>query len=217
MSPTADRAEVNPYWFIVFCDPMQNVTGPGLAYRRNRFLKSLLVRCLRPGFRHCFAVRPAHHFDGWIIMNPHSACMDVLELSWEAGLNFLTEQIRKGDARIVCVRTRRPRAWVPRWVMTCVTSVAHLIGTPSKPWMTPYDLYCQLQQEDSDMGGIFSAPKPDTSAADAQAAEAKKEADDMKKKNQARINAMRGGSMGRSLLTYDKTGEQGVKTTLGAG
>jgi len=67
------------------------------------------------------------------------------------------------------------------------------------------------------MGGMFSAPKADTSAADAAAAEAKQEADDLKKKNDARLNAMRAGSGGRSLLAYSRTGEMGVKTKLGAG
>jgi len=67
------------------------------------------------------------------------------------------------------------------------------------------------------MGGIFSSPKSDTSEMDAQVAEAKKEAEETKKKNEASLNAMRAGRTGRSLLAYEKTGETGVKTTLGAG
>jgi len=209
-----DLAEINPYWFVVFTDP-EGVGGN--ARWRDRALHWALCTFLRPGYRHCFAMRPMHSSDSWLVVNVHSACTDVLELSWEQGLNFLVEDVRTGATRVLCVRTKRPMSWVPRFVMSCATSVAHLIGVSSTPWMTPYKLYCQLKEEDLGMGGIFSSPKSDTSEMDAQVAEAKKEAEETKKKNEASLNAMRAGRTGRSLLAYEKTGEAGVKTTLGAG
>lgn len=67
------------------------------------------------------------------------------------------------------------------------------------------------------MGGVFSTPKADTSAAEAAAAKAQAEADALKAKNEARLRVLRAGGGGRSLLTFSGTGETGVKTTLGAG
>jgi len=93
-------------------------------------------------------MRPMHMAEGWVVMNPHSACSDIIELPWVSGLRQLETNARNGVCRVVCVRTRRPLRWVPRVVMTCVTSVAHVIGVPSKPWTTPYDLYRYLKQEE---------------------------------------------------------------------
>jgi hypothetical protein len=73
------------------------------------------------------------------------------------------------------------------------------------------------------MAAMFSSPKmpspPDTSAADAEAARARKEADDQKKKIQeelgAKRRAIRGGQQGRFSL-LGPNGETGVTdATLG--
>ncbi len=199
-------------WLVAFCDsePLAADARP-----RDRLLHWGL-RALRPGFRHCYALRPARG-GGWLLFNPHSARTDILELPDGAYAAQVLAEAAAGRGAAVAVVARQPRSWSPRWAFSCVASVAHVIGVPTRPWTTPYSLYRHLKREELAMGGMFSAPKADTSAAEASAAKAQAEADELKAKNDARLRALRAGSNGRSLLTFAGTGEQGVKTTLGAG
>jgi len=211
--PTAP-AQTAPEWIVAFCDPPP--LPPGSPWR-NRLLYRLLTGLLKPGFRHCYALRPLHLADGWLLFNPHSACTDVLELRGQGFAAELAAAAAAGRCCLVRVAARRPGVWVPRFSATCVSAVAHLIGVPSRPWTTPFALYRRLQQEEIAMGSIFSTPSVDTSAADRQAAEARAEAAEAKAKTEAKMRALRAGQSGRSLLSYSGTGEQGVKSTLGAG
>jgi hypothetical protein len=211
--PAAERATINPQWFAVFCDPEPTPIGAPL---RNRLLSRGLRALLKPGFRHCYAMRRMHTARGWLVFNPHSACADILELPGEDFAAHVAAEARAGRCAVVAVETRRPKAWVPRVAATCAVAVAHLLGAPSRPWTTPYALYRHLKQEEP-MGSVFSPPKADTAAADAAAKQAKADADALAAKNDARLRALRAGNQGRSLLAYSGTGEAGVKTTLGAG
>jgi hypothetical protein len=211
--PATEAAAINPLWFAVFCDPEPT---PPAAPLRNRILSAALRALLKPGFRHCYAMRRMHAAPGWLVFNPHSACTDVLELLGESFAEHVAAEAGAGRCAVVAVATRRPQAWAPRLGATCAIAVAHLLGVPSRPWSTPFALYRQLKQEEP-MGSVFSPPKADTTAADAAAKEAKAEADALAAKNDARLRALKAGSQGRSLLAYSGTGEAGVKTTLGAG
>ena len=211
--PATEAASVNPLWFAVFCDPEPT---PPAAPWRNRALSAALRALLKPGFRHCYAMRRMHAAEGWVVFNPHSACTDVLELPGEAFAERVAAEAEAGRCAVVAVATRRPQAWVPRFSATCAVAVAHLLGVPSRPWTTPYALYRHLKQEEP-MGSVFSPPKADTAAADAAAKQAKADADALAAKNDARLRMLKAGSQGRSLLAYSGTGEAGVKTTLGAG
>ncbi|SBV97646.1 hypothetical protein KL86APRO_10911 [uncultured Alphaproteobacteria bacterium] len=212
--PAAPPAAINPLWYAVFCDPEPL---PANAPLRNRALSRVLRALLRPGFRHVYAMRRLHCGAGWLLFNPHSACIDVLEFAGDAFARQVFAEAGAGRCRVVAVATRRPAAWVPRLSATCVSAVAHLLGVPSRPWTTPRALYRQLQQQEVSMGSVFSPPKPDTKAADAAARQAKEEAAALEARNQARLRTLKAGQSGRSLLAYDGTGEAGVKTTLGAG
>ncbi|MGE4528115.1 MAG: hypothetical protein AB7D00_07085 [Rhodospirillaceae bacterium] len=212
--PRTASAQTAPEWTVAFCDPPP--LPPGSPWR-NRLLYRLLTTLLKPGFRHCYALRPLHLAEGWLLFNPHSACTDILELRGQGHAADLAAAAVAGRCHLVRAVARRPEVWVPRISATCVSAVAHLIGAPSRPWTTPFALYRRLKQEETAMGSIFSTPSVDTSAADAQAEEARQEAAETKAKTEARLRALRAGQSGRSLLSYSGTGEQGVKTTLGAG
>lgn len=212
--PSAPPAAINPLWYAVFCDPEPL---PPQAPLRNRVLSRLLRAALRPGFRHVYAMRGLNCGRGWLLFNPHSACIDVLEFAGDTFAAGVFAEAEAGRCRVVAVAARRPAAWVPRLAPTCVTAVAHLLGVPSRPWTTPHRLYRQLQQQEDTMGAVFSPPKPDTKAADQAARQAREEAEALEAKNQARLRTLKAGQSGRSLLAYAETGETGVKTTLGAG
>lgn len=206
-------AAVSSRWFVVFCDP-EPPKGP--QPRRNRLLLWLLGR-LRPGFRHCYAVRPLELGRGWLLFNPMSLGTDVLEIAGDDFARALFARARAHACTVVPVAVRRPGLWAPRLTMTCATQVAHLLGVPSRPWTTPFALYRILQKENRIMGGLFSKPSVDTSSTDAYTAELQKENAETEKKNKAKLTAIRAGQSGRSLLAFSDTGETGVKTTLGAG
>jgi hypothetical protein len=199
-----EPAITNPQWLVVFCDPEDAGPGQPLALR---LVGGLLRALLKPGFRHVYALRPLHTVEGqWLYVNHSLTCLDLFELPQEFANGIRGEVVR--------VAARRPISWVPRLVPTCVTTVAHLLGVPSRPWTTPYALYRHLTQEDPAMG----AKKPDTSAADAAARKAQEEAAAAKAANEAKLRNLKAGRSGRSLLTFAATGETGVgKTTLGAG
>ncbi len=204
---------VGPVWFVAFCDPDQPPRG---APWRDRLLTWALRAGLKPGFRHCYALRRGRA-GGWILFNPHSARTDILEFPDDSYPERMFADAAVGRGAVVAVAARRPATWVPRGCATCVTAVAHLIGAPTRPWTTPFALYRHLKQEEFAMGGMFSTPKADTSAADAATAKAQAEADKLKAKNDAALRNLKAGSGGRSLLAFSGTGETGVKTTLGAG
>ncbi len=185
-------------WLVAFCDPEP---PPRAARWRDRLLYRALCALLRPGFRHCYAMRRAYG-GGWVLFNPHSARTDILDLPDDAYPARVLADAASGRGAVVVVAARRPVGWVPRGLFTCVASVAHLLGVPSRPWTTPHTLYRHLKPEELAMGGVFSAPKADTSAAETAAAKAQAEADALKAKNEARLRVLRAGSGGRSLLTF---------------
>ncbi len=195
-------AITSPLWIVVFCDPP--AAGKGDPWPL-RFVSWALRAFLKPGFRHCFAVRPMHTSDHWLYVNHNLQCLDLFEVPQEYADGLTGET--------VAVSARRPVSWAPRLVPTCVTTVAHLLGVPAWPWTTPHALYRRLKQEENAMQS-----KPDTSAADAAAKAAQEEADATKAANEAKLRNLKAGQSGRPLLTFSGTGETGVgKTTLGAG
>lgn len=196
-------------WLAVFCDPEPLPLG---ACRRDRFLYWALNTFLRPGFRHVFLMRPAHGFDGWIVVNPNSACLDVLELDGDDYVRFVRSMEEAGHATIVSVTARRPEQWVPRSLLSCVSVAKHVLGVECDLCATPWQLYNILLKGHQAMGGFFSPPKaPDTSAADAARAQAEAERDDAKKKNEAKTRNAKNRGRGRSLLAFADTGMEGVQ------
>lgn len=212
--PPAAPAVAGPPWYAVFCDPEPLPPGAPL---RNRALSVALRAALAPGFRHVYAMRRLNCAEGWLLFNPHSACVDIVEFAGDAFADRVFAEAEAGRCRVVAVVARRPEAWMPRFAATCVSAVAHLLGVPSRPWTTPRALYRQLRTQEVPMGSVFSPPKVDTKAADDAARKAQADADALEAKNQARLRALKAGQSGRSLLAYAETGEAGVKTMLGAG
>jgi hypothetical protein len=210
-------------WLLVFCDPPPCPEDVGwkerLLYRG--------LQLLRPGFRHVFAVREAEAFDGWVVVNPHSGSLDVVEVPadgvfwWDGtpvngGQWFDSLFILEGKGLVhlaTAVGVSRCE-FLPRGPLTCVSVVKHLLGwNRSGTTLTPWQLFQSLTRRAKAMGGMFGGGggSPDTSAADEQRAQLAQEKEELRKKNQAKLANMRartGGGRG-SLLDFAGTAAGG--------
>lgn len=209
-------------WLLVFCDPPPLPSGAGwkerLLYRG--------LQLLRPGFRHVFAVREADAFDGWVVVNPHSGSIDVVEVPrgavfWWDGIAveggqwfealFLAED--QGKAALAFFTGTPRQEFLARGLLTCVSVVKHCLGwNKHGTTLTPWQLYQALQPREVRMGGMFGGGggSPDTGAADEERARLASEREDTRKKNQAKLANMRArqGSGRNSLLDFVGSGGQ---------
>lgn len=148
-------------WTVVFCD--HEPLPPHGAPRSARLLSWCLERCLRPGFRHVFALRPAVNFTGYLLFNPSSSGLNLLELpvtgllplpdagglfspeQWLANLQIAAE---RGQIHLVRAQAARSLRWRPRGPLTCVAAVKHLLGHHG-PELTPHQLYQTLKAKEN--------------------------------------------------------------------
>jgi hypothetical protein len=137
-------------WYVIFSDP--DPLGD-VSRRRDRFLYSALMR-LRPGFRHCYAMRRAEKFEGWIIINPVSSGVDVQEVddqnltvaghTFSSYAQFVDAMVAAGRAYRVESQQQAGRYWKPRGLFSCVGVIKHLLAMEA-PWVwTPWQLYKHL-------------------------------------------------------------------------
>ncbi len=145
-------------WTIVFSD--LEPLPPSAAWSARALYAGL--RLLRPGFRHCFAIRPAEAFAGWIVANPGGGGLDILDLRADQALpapdgqvwlaqewvHGLTVAAGQGTVHLVRARARRRTQFRPRGPLTCVSCIKHLLGHQS-PALTPYALYRSLKAQET--------------------------------------------------------------------
>lgn len=120
-------------WDIVFCNAE---CGEPIG-RKERLLKWFLSQ-LKPGFQHCYAMRPVGR-GLWLIVNPTQSLLrvDVRPLSPQDEVALLLAQHRLAEA------DEWP-LWRLRGVYSCVGTVKQLLGIQA-PWIwTPWQLYRYL-------------------------------------------------------------------------
>lgn len=123
-------------WLVAFTD---HRPGAGAPSWRNRLLE-VLLSCLRPGFRHCLALRRVP--TGWLVVDPLSDGLRC-DLSPEGSALGL---IAAGATVVEVTSAHLPpdRAqWRPAGLLTCVTVVKSLLGLTCRA-VTPYQLYRHL-------------------------------------------------------------------------
>jgi len=142
-------------WLVIFCDP-DPLTG--VATRFDRFVYWLLIRFLKPGFRHCYAMRRANNFEGWLILNVTSDRAHVLEVAdtqiihmggrtFDNYTDFVDWSERNGVATIVTLPEQPGGHCKVRSHFNCVTSVKHLLGIAAPSVLTPHGLFKHLGKE----------------------------------------------------------------------
>lgn len=122
--------------------PPSTLPGPrrGLVVFEDRAARGPL-RCLRPGFRHCFCI--LKHRLGWLVCDPLKSSM-AIEVIEAYGTIELARHLLSRGGRHVLVGTVAPeRPVLPSLArpLTCVEIVKRLIGVTHAGIWTPRQLH----------------------------------------------------------------------------
>jgi hypothetical protein len=118
-----------PVWFVAF------VETPAPVWWQ---------RLLKPGFRHCLAFAWDREGARWLVLNPLFDAVILRALDDEGFAAFLA-QLKARRPRIVLARARLARVARPRFLMTCVSAIAAILGLRLCA-LTPYALYRTLNR-----------------------------------------------------------------------
>jgi len=127
-------------WLVAYINAPQAAAD---APWKNRLL-SRLLGLLRPGFQHVLAVSPLRNGD-WLVCNPGSLHLGLTVAPRCHVLEPLREGVAAGGIRCQAVIAERPSAWQLRGLFTCANVIAHLVGVPARPFLTPYALYRRIE------------------------------------------------------------------------
>jgi hypothetical protein len=102
------------------------------------------LHCLRPGFRHCFALLN----DGrqWLIYDPLAGHAEIHALAIPAGVD-LAGWYRERGLLVLEAKPRRRDRQAPPALFTCVEAIKRLIGLHAPLILTPYQLFRHLSRE----------------------------------------------------------------------
>lgn len=128
-------------WLVIFIDTAR----PGPDARLRVRLLYLLLRPLRPGFRHVMAISPDGPDHRWLMVNPASDTLAVGCLHSTIVTEELRAAVADGRAHVVAVNGTQPATWKFRGLFTCVATIAHLTGTEAGPFTTPWRLYRRMK------------------------------------------------------------------------
>lgn len=100
------------------------------------------LRCLKRGFRHCFAL--IRNANGWVVFDPmlHKTDLEFTEFDYDVDV---PRALRLQGFTVVRVPSLRPvkRIFTPL-PFTCVEAIKRLIGLQDFKVLTPYQLYRRL-------------------------------------------------------------------------
>jgi hypothetical protein len=116
-----------PVWFVAF------VETPAPVWWQ---------RLLKPGFRHCLAFAWDREAARWLVLNPLFDAVILRALDDDGFAAFLA-QLKARRPRVVLARMGSARVARPRFLMTCVSAIAAILGLRLCA-LTPYALYRTL-------------------------------------------------------------------------
>ena len=129
-------------WLVVFCDPPPaKKTDPFTVRVLSAFMRSLFRR----GYRHVFAMHPTVAGGTWIVIDPASTGLVVMEVD-QSFFDALRLDVSMGNAAVVRAYVRTGGGVVPRGLFTCVGVVKHLLGIRAAHILTPAQLYKYLSR-----------------------------------------------------------------------
>ena len=75
------NAGIGEAWLVVFSEPDPILPGDWRAAKRRDRVLYRLLRWLKPGFRHVWAMKRAEHFNGWLALNTTSNGVHLFEIA----------------------------------------------------------------------------------------------------------------------------------------
>lgn len=113
-------------WYVIFCDSNRPES-----------------KWMRPGFRHCYAMRNDYGAV-WTRFNP---CRSHIDISQELVSDYPTIQDYVTDAETYLAYNGKPCDVAHSLsVVSCVGAVKYLLGIQAPFVLTPYQLYKHLQR-----------------------------------------------------------------------
>jgi len=101
-----------------------------------------ILRCLKPGFRHCCMVIEAGRY--WVFVDPSSRGV-ALSVFRHLSLPDIVAWFQSQNATVVCCRARGlPLEKTPLRLMTCVEAVKRTLGLRAPFVLTPWQLFWHL-------------------------------------------------------------------------
>lgn len=119
------------------------------------------LRCLRPGFRHCFIVFGSRY--GWITFDPLSCWTDIRPQPVPGDFDLPGWYRAQGmiTVGVTPARSALPKP-APAAPFTCVEAVKRVLGMRDRLVLTPYQLYRRLGGDPSVAVGTAAGRRPMT-------------------------------------------------------
>jgi hypothetical protein len=137
-------------WWVVFSDLEPAIEGDEVAEpdRLGRAVRWALRTFLKPGFRHVFCMRRAENFDGWVIIDPTLSVLRVIEVSGADYVNrVVVPLVQSGRVHVAYVPATHTTQFGGLPPLTCVQTVARILGRRVGAGATPWRLYRHLTAE----------------------------------------------------------------------
>jgi len=116
---------------------LQNNATIWIVFSNNTDIR--MLRILRHGFRHCFAVMQID--DRWILIDPKSNKTDVNLLPHPATFNFPKYFSQQGMTVMKLPAIQTPQKIMMPFCFSCVETMKRFIGLHQFWVLTPYQLY----------------------------------------------------------------------------
>lgn len=146
---------------VIFCDldPLDEGTR-----WRHRAVHWMLNKCLKPGFRHCFVMRRAESFDGWLILNVTAERFELIEIpqrertrvpgdppvEFEHYGAMVAWMVETGQVRMITTARQPVHDFHARGPLSCVSVVKSYLGVVAPHVWTPHQLFQHLSREDGE-------------------------------------------------------------------
>ncbi|MCB1682719.1 MAG: hypothetical protein H6858_01945 [Rhodospirillales bacterium] len=102
------------------------------------------LRWLKPGFRHCFVV--INDGSHWVSLDPMANRFEVTVHDVPADFDF-PHWLRTCGLTIIESRAQNRNRSAPLMPLTCVEAVKRILGIHDRFILTPWQLYCRLQEQ----------------------------------------------------------------------
>ncbi|MDB5477999.1 MAG: hypothetical protein JWM96_494 [Alphaproteobacteria bacterium] len=108
------------------------------------------LKMLKPGFRHCFVI--ARDEKNWIVLDPLSPHLEIAILPLPRSFDLPHWMEQQGMTILKAPITRHHKKAAPANWFSCVEVIKRFLGIHVRHILTPWQLYCFLNKENTAHG-----------------------------------------------------------------